>query len=105
MLWRSRSQNGKAPTTSKKDGAKIASRQIKPPTQPEGVVLMDAPRNEANVNKGPGTACAAPYPARNASLLTQPAGTTSACSSGSTTWPPPKTSDPARKKASTMAMV
>src|SRR3989344_9430821 len=103
MLWRSRSQNGKAPTTSKKDGAKIASRQIRPPIQPEGVVLMDAPRNEANVNKGPGTACAAPYQARNASLLTQPEGTTPACSSGSTMWRPPNTRDLARQKGSTVA--
>ena len=30
------------------------------------------------------------------SVLTQPGPTTSACSSGSTTWPPPNTSAPAR---------
>src|SRR4029077_13452129 len=33
---------------------------------------------------------------RNASLLTQPGGTTACCNSGSTTWPPPKTSAPER---------
>ena len=47
-------------------------------------------------NSGPGTACAAPYPARNWASVTHPGGTTSARSSGSTVCPPPNTSEPAR---------
>ena len=56
----SRSQNGSAPATSKKAGAKMASRATKPPSQPEGASARAAPRNAAKVNSGPGTACAAP---------------------------------------------
>src|SRR5690606_30214413 len=50
---------------------------------------------------GPGTARAGAEPARNWSFDTNPFGTILACSSGSTTWPPPKTSAPARYTAST----
>jgi hypothetical protein len=62
---RNLSQNGRTPTTSKNDGAKIAKRQIIPPSHRVGSTCMEAPKNAANVNSGPGTACAAPYPARN----------------------------------------
>ncbi|MNJ39280.1 hypothetical protein D3C77_341490 [compost metagenome] len=93
---RNRSQKGTAPITSRNDGAKIATRHSKPPDQPDGPACIDAPRNAAKVNKGPGIACVTPYPARKVSLLTQPTGTTSAWSNGNTTWPPPNTSDPLR---------
>ena len=66
------------PTTSKKDGRKIAIRANAPPAQPFGLGPMTAPRYAAKVKSGPGTAWAAPYPARNCSLDTQPGGTTSA---------------------------
>ena len=48
-----RSQNGNAPTTRKKDGKKIATKASKPPTQPVGDRVIDAPKNAAKVNKGP----------------------------------------------------
>jgi len=59
-LPRSRFQNGSAPATSRKDGAKIASRHSAPPLQPDGGACMDAPRKAANANSGPGIAWAAP---------------------------------------------
>ena len=66
------------PTTSKNDGRKIAIRAQAPPAQPFGLGPMTAPRYAAKVKSGPGTAWAAPYPARNCSFDTQPGGTTSA---------------------------
>ncbi|ASN68713.1 hypothetical protein 9F5_26 [uncultured Caudovirales phage] len=74
-LFRSCSQNGNTPITSKNEGAKIATTHAVAPSQPEGWAFMDAPRNAANVKSGPGTACAKPYPARNVSLATHPFGT------------------------------
>ncbi|MNN34215.1 hypothetical protein D3C81_1480110 [compost metagenome] len=50
------SQNGKEPATNKKDGKNMAARAISPPNQP----FMTVPRYEEKVNKGPGTAWAAP---------------------------------------------
>ena len=85
VLRRRRSQNGAVPATSRNDGAKIDTSAIVPPSQPFGALRSDAPRNAENVNSGPGTACATPYPARNAASPTQPGATTAACSSGSTT--------------------
>ena len=55
-----------------------------------------APRKAAKANSGPGMACAAPYPARKSVLETMPFATVADSSRGSTTWPPPNTSAPAR---------
>ncbi len=57
--WRRRSQNGKAPATSRNDGRKIASRHSSAPLQPFGAGPEAAPRNAAKVKSGPGTAWAA----------------------------------------------
>ncbi len=100
---RSQSQNGSAPKISRNDGRKMPARAIVAPGMPFGAGAATAPRYPANVNSGPGTACAAPYPARNWLSVTQPGSTTVACSSGRTTWPPPNTSAPDRKKASNRA--
>lgn len=54
------SQNGKVPKINKNDGRKIETMQIKAPSQPVGDSVMDAPRKETNVNKGPGTAWVKP---------------------------------------------
>ncbi len=59
-LPRSRSQNGNAPNTSRKEGANTASRQMVAPSQPLGPLFIEAPRKAAKVNSGPGTAWAAP---------------------------------------------
>ncbi len=56
--WRRRSQNGKAPATSRNDGRKIASRHSSAPLQPFGAGPEAAPRNAAKVKSGPGTAWA-----------------------------------------------
>ena len=94
------SQKGSTPKTRKKDGRKIAIRQIVAPIHPLGLDFMTVPKNAENVNKGPGTACAAPYPVINASFETNPVWTTSVFSRGKTTWPPPKTKEPERQKLS-----
>jgi hypothetical protein len=38
------SQNGMAPMTKKKEGAKMASKQIDPPIQPFGARALEAPK-------------------------------------------------------------
>src|SRR5690606_13702313 len=53
-------QNGRAPAINRKEGKKTAINAIKPPYQPEENSCIEAPRKAAKVNKGPGTACAAP---------------------------------------------
>jgi len=45
----------------KKEGRKIAIVAVTAPCQPK----LAIPMNDAKVNKGPGTAWAAPYPAKN----------------------------------------
>ncbi|MNI56449.1 hypothetical protein D3C73_1114490 [compost metagenome] len=59
-LRRSFCQKGNTPITSRKEGVKMARMQTVAPTQPDGCTLMDAPKNAANVKRGPGTACAKP---------------------------------------------
>ena len=81
---------------SRNDGRKIATRAIVAPVRPFGDGPDKAPRYAEKVNSGPGTACAAPYPARNWSFETHPGSTTVAWSNGRTTWPPPKTRAPLR---------
>lgn len=49
-------QKGRAPIISKKAGKKIASVAIIPPQSP----LVSAPKYDAKVNNGPGTACVKP---------------------------------------------
>src|SRR5581483_11122609 len=112
---RSAPHEGSAANTRRNAGRKIAIVAMSAPAMPfgghgpkrsppsegagssaPGYGAMRAPRYAAKVNSGPGTACAAPYPARNSSSVTHPGGTTSACSSGRTTWPPPNTSAPER---------
>lgn len=50
------------------------------------------------MKSGPGTACAAPYPARKSAWPTRCVATVCDSSNGRTTWPPPKTSEPACAK-------
>ena len=83
-------QNGNMPMMSKNAGRNIANVANSPP----GMPAISAPINDANVNKGPGTACVAPYPAKNVAS-SKYVGTSSASNSGKTTCPPPNTSDPA----------
>ena len=94
-LARSRSQNGMMPTTSSAAGRKIATvARVTPHSQ--CTPCAEAPKNDANVNSGPGTAWAAPYPARKVSASTSPGATVACSKRGSTTCPPPKTSAPER---------
>lgn len=47
----------------------MAANKANSPSQPPAGDGMTAPRKSAKLNKGPGTACAAPWPGRKASLL------------------------------------
>ena len=58
-LARRRSQNGITPTTNSAAGKKIATVAIVAPHN-QLTPCAEAPKNDANVNSGPGTACAAP---------------------------------------------
>ncbi len=72
LLRPSRDQKGRTPHTSKNDGMYMAMSVTSPPIHGcrntgsrVPVPVTDAPRYAANVNSGPGTAWAAPYPATN----------------------------------------
>ena len=74
LQLRSRSQKGAAPITRRKEGRNIAPRANSPPDHPDGAFATssEVPRYAEKVNSGPGTACAAPYPAMNSELVTHP---------------------------------
>ncbi|MNH27298.1 hypothetical protein D3C79_874030 [compost metagenome] len=59
-LRRSVSQKGTTPITNRKEGVKMARMPTVAPTQPDGCTLIEAPRKAANVESGPGMACARP---------------------------------------------
>ena len=57
---RSRLHAGNAASSTSMPGANTATKASRPPAQPLGATERAAPTNAANVNSGPGTACAAP---------------------------------------------
>src|SRR5690606_23190754 len=66
-----RFQSGSTPAASSRPGRNIARSATTAPTVLELANSRRAPRNAASENIGPGTACAAPYPAKKSLALTQ----------------------------------